>query len=303
MAVRPCHGENKLLAAERFCPVEAEGAVLYPRGSWSYAPPHEPETWGDRPFLRPLAVFRGMRCTPARRTGGRCSAAISISAAARSSIRSGTAAPARTSGTPSTVCCGGARRLSRGAAWSTAPFPLTEKKQAVSALILAGDVLCAASSLGSLCLLDARSGAVVERLQAPPAAWDGLAAAHGRVFLSSEDGRLVCLEGSRAEPPPSAGDAHAQASSKSAGPRWQRARRDADFPLGKRGGPGTGPHSRRLVYDGRQPRRQPRAARAQGRNQSTVPPGQGPGRAGAVAGGNAATIRAFSAARDFRSIA
>jgi hypothetical protein len=29
----------------------------------------------------------------------------------------------------------------------------------------------------------------------PPPAWDGLAAAGGRLFLSTQDGRVVCLTG------------------------------------------------------------------------------------------------------------
>ena len=33
--------------------------MLFPRGSWSYAPRNESEQWKERPYVRPLAVFRG----------------------------------------------------------------------------------------------------------------------------------------------------------------------------------------------------------------------------------------------------
>jgi formylglycine-generating enzyme required for sulfatase activity len=187
-----------------------DGTVLYPRGSWSYAPPYEPETWGDRPFLRPLAVFRGgtlYACSQDRRTVFRRDFHLETGEQFDTEWYGG-------SGKDVWHAKYGllwrSQKLSRGAAWSTAPFPLTEKKQAISALILAGDVLCAASFAGNLCLLDTRSGSVLEQLQLPAAAWDGLAAAGGRVFLSTQDGRLVCLEGSQAKLAPSTTVARSQ---------------------------------------------------------------------------------------------
>ena len=83
--------------------------------------------------------------------------------------------------------------LARDAAWKAAPFPLTEGIHAISAMILAGDVLYAASSRVSLAVLDTKDGHVVSRLEIPPPAWDGLAAAEGRLLLSTQDGRVVCL--------------------------------------------------------------------------------------------------------------
>ena len=46
---------------------------------------------------------------------------------------------------------------------------------------------------GSLRMLDTRDGSTRSELQVSPPAWDGLAAARGRVFLSTQDGRVVCL--------------------------------------------------------------------------------------------------------------
>jgi formylglycine-generating enzyme required for sulfatase activity/outer membrane protein assembly factor BamB len=176
----------------------AAAAVLYPRGAWSYAPPHEAETWGERPFLRPLAVFQGntlYACSQDRRTVFRRDFQLDSGEKFNTDWYGGSG---RDVWNAKYGLLWRSQRLARGAAWSAAPFPLTEQKQTISALVLAGDVLCAASSLGSLCLLDGKSGAVIQRLPAPPAAWDGLAAAHGRLFLSTQDGRLVCLEGNQA---------------------------------------------------------------------------------------------------------
>jgi len=164
--------------------------VLYPRGSWSYAPPYEPETWLERPFLRPLGVFRDNTlygCSQDRRTVFRRDFHLDAGEKFDTAWFGQNVFDAKYGR------LWRSQLLARGAAWSAVPFPLTEGKQAISAMILVGDVLCVANSRGSLAVLDTRTGGMLKRLEIPPAAWDGLAAAEGRVFLSTQDGRVVCL--------------------------------------------------------------------------------------------------------------
>jgi outer membrane protein assembly factor BamB len=85
------------------------------------------------------------------------------------------------------------QRLARGAAWSVPLRPAGKEQSAVSAMLLGGDVLCTVSPKGILRLLDARDGATLSELPVPPPAWDGLASARGRLFLSTQDGRVLCL--------------------------------------------------------------------------------------------------------------
>jgi outer membrane protein assembly factor BamB len=167
-----------------------DAAVLFPRGSWSYAPPYEPETWQERPFVQPLAVFRGSSLygsSQDRRT------------LFRRDFRLAAGEKFDTTWVGQNVFNAKYGRLwrsqllARDAGWTAVPFPLTEGKQSISALMLAGDSLYAASSRGGVAVVDTRSGELRQRLQTPPAAWDGMAAADGRMFLSTQDGRVVCL--------------------------------------------------------------------------------------------------------------
>ena len=47
----------------------------------------------------------------------------------------------------------------------------------------------------SLALVRTSDGRTIGQVEVPPPAWDGLAAAYGRLFLSTQDGRVVCLAG------------------------------------------------------------------------------------------------------------
>lgn len=184
-------GQLSCLEASGFARLgTGDAAVLFPRGSWSYAPPYEPETWLERPFVQPLAVLRGNSLygsSQDRRT------------LFRRDFRLAAGEKFDTTWVGKNVFNAKYGRLwrsqllARDAAWSVVPFPLTAGKQEVSALLLAGDALYAASSRGGMVVVDARTGEVQKQVPTPPAAWDGLAAADGRLFLATQDGRLVCL--------------------------------------------------------------------------------------------------------------
>ena len=62
-------------------------------------------------------------------------------------------------------------------------------------MILAASAVCVVGAEGRLAVLDPQDGRTLGRLDVPPPAWDGLAAAGGRLYLSTQDGRVVCLVG------------------------------------------------------------------------------------------------------------
>jgi outer membrane protein assembly factor BamB len=167
--------------------------VMFPRGSWSYAPVNESEQWPERPLVRPLAVFRGNSlygCSQDRRTLLRRDFQLDAGEKFDSEWFAGWA-------TYSRAGKGGdlwrSQRLARGAAWTRALPSSPLPKNSVSALVLAGDTLYVACSQGGLLGFDAKDGREIARREVPPAAWDGMAAAEGRLFLSTQDGRVLCL--------------------------------------------------------------------------------------------------------------
>jgi len=55
-------------------------------------------------------------------------------------------------------------------------------------------VLFAAGSEGGLIALSPKDGNVLARTPLPAPVWDGLAAAGGRLFVSTQAGATMCLE-------------------------------------------------------------------------------------------------------------
>jgi len=81
----------------------------------------------------------------------------------------------------------GPYRLFAGGKWET-PVPVS-----VRALVLAGDLICAAGD-GKVLLVSKDDGKVLtETAVGGTPVFDGMAAANGRLFLSMEDGTIVCL--------------------------------------------------------------------------------------------------------------
>jgi outer membrane protein assembly factor BamB len=79
-----------------------------------------------------------------------------------------------------------ANRLAEKVTWSAA-YPGW-----IEAMALAGDRLALYAG-GKLRLVSAKDGSSLREMDVPKPVWDGLAAAQGRLFLSTADGRLVCL--------------------------------------------------------------------------------------------------------------
>lgn len=96
-------------------------------------------------------------------------------------------------------------RLAENSVWKADPFTPAEEKATpkprgaqlyndIYAMTLAGDGrLFAVHKDGRLKILSTADGRVLAERQVPPPAWDGLAIANERLFLSTQTGELICL--------------------------------------------------------------------------------------------------------------
>ena len=66
------------------------------------------------------------------------------------------------------------------------------------AMLVASQHLFVALPSGQVLVLDTETGRSVGEMKLPLIAWDGLAAAGGRVYVSTSDGHVQCLESSDA---------------------------------------------------------------------------------------------------------
>jgi hypothetical protein len=87
------------------------------------------------------------------------------------------------------------QRLAKGARWSVAAFDKAAPGQGVAAMVLTRDTLFVAGSRGGLTAVAVADGKAVARAALPPPVWDGMAAAEGRLFVSTRAGEVVCLAG------------------------------------------------------------------------------------------------------------
>jgi len=171
------------------------GGVMFPRGSWSYAPRNETERSKERPFLRPLAAFAGNTlfcCTQDRQSLFRRDFDLDGGEQFDAEWFHGW-------NTYKAAGKGGdlwqSQRLAHDAKWTLKPLEDGGKAQPISAMVLAGNAVYVVGAEGRLAVLDPQDGRTLGRLDVPPPAWDGLAAAGGRLYLTTQDGRVVCLMG------------------------------------------------------------------------------------------------------------
>ena len=82
-----------------------------------------------------------------------------------------------------------AQRLGRAVAWRVK----AAARGGIAAMVLAGDTLFLAGRQGGLEARAAADGRQLATLAVPAVAWDALAAAHGRLYLATRDGKVLCL--------------------------------------------------------------------------------------------------------------
>ncbi|MCB1092731.1 MAG: PQQ-binding-like beta-propeller repeat protein, partial [Verrucomicrobiae bacterium] len=180
------------------------GGVWVPRGSWTYGARHQDRFRGEAPD-RPLVVFRDGQVFGQLEGGAelfrRDFDAEGLEKFNSKWITGWEAAqkggkgekPFRT------------QRIAEGAKWrvdaftsaeeKAVPFkPGTQQYNRIDALALAANGrLYVAHEDGRLKVLDTADGNIVAERETPPAAWDGLAIAEGRLFLTTRSGELLCL--------------------------------------------------------------------------------------------------------------
>lgn len=85
------------------------------------------------------------------------------------------------------------RFLQKGAKWSV---PSEETKLAFNrAMLIAGENLFTVTPKGQITIHRATDGQHLGELRLDTPAWDGLAAARGRLFISTQSGKVICLTG------------------------------------------------------------------------------------------------------------
>ena len=89
-----------------------------------------------------------------------------------------------------------AQRLARQAKWRTMVFdPATAllAKQSIAAMALTDDKLFVVGAAGGLIAFSTADGRRLAQHPVPPPTWDGLAVAYRRLFLTTQEGQVVCL--------------------------------------------------------------------------------------------------------------
>ncbi len=180
------------------------GEVWIPRGSWTYGARHQHRFPGEAP-RRPLVVFRDDNVYSSLNGSTdvfRRDFDLDKGEKFDSKWITGWKASqeARKDGKPYRTY-----RIAEGAAWTKDPFTDpgakkeevkrgTQRHNQIHAMALASDdTLYVVHQDGRLKALSTSDGYVVRETQVPAPAWDGLAIAENRLYLTTQSGELVCL--------------------------------------------------------------------------------------------------------------
>jgi outer membrane protein assembly factor BamB len=173
--------------------VTGGAGVVVPRGFWSYAPRNESEQNRERPFVRPLLAFRDNRIyglSEDRKTLFRRDFDLQgVKDFDEEWFKGWTVyADARKGGDLWRT-----QRLARAAQWTVKAFPGKSTESRGGAVVLAANAVLLASQQGGLALLSPEDGSAISQLDILPVVWDGLAVAGKSVFVSTQDGQILCL--------------------------------------------------------------------------------------------------------------
>lgn len=179
------------------------GEVWIPRGSWTYGARHQHRFAGEAP-RRPLVVFRDDNVYGSLNGSTdvfRRDFDLDKGEKFDSKWITGweAATTARKDGKPYRTY-----RIAKGAKWTNDPFaePNEEKTEPkrgtqlhnrIHAMALAGDRLYTIHQDGRLKVMSTTDGQVINETHVQPPAWDGLAIAESRLYLTTQSGELVCL--------------------------------------------------------------------------------------------------------------
>lgn len=180
------------------------GSAWVPRGAWTYGPRHQHRFRGEAP-RRPLCVYRDRTVlsslngsTEIFRRDFETEEERKFSPKWITGWEAGSTA--RKGGNPYRTY-----RLAQLARWTTDPFtsgeernkrlaPGVQRHNEIHAMTLTGDGrLVTVHQDGRLKVLSTERGEVLAEESVPAPAWDGLAVAGRKLFLTTRDGRLVCV--------------------------------------------------------------------------------------------------------------
>ena len=168
------------------------GAVMAPRGCWTYAPRHQSRIKSYQP-LRPLTVYRDKvllgslqgSSTVYRRDfdleGGEEFNTYWMTGWAASSMSRKGEMPWRS------------HRLAEKATWKTDPLGTGNDVPPIHAMTLAADKLLLVGGNGDLRVISVADGKLLKNHKLPEPLWDGMAVAQERLFYCTRDGKLLCL--------------------------------------------------------------------------------------------------------------
>jgi outer membrane protein assembly factor BamB len=186
-------GKMTCLAKSGFAHLVTGGSgVIVPRGFWSYSPRNESEHNPERPFVRPLLSFRDNRLygfSEDRKTVFRRDFDLSgVEDFDQEWFKGWT--------TYANVRKGGdlwrTQRLARAARWTAKAFDANGEARG-GAIVLAGNAVLVASQQGGLAVLSPEDGKTLGQVDIPAAVWDGLAVSGAGVYVSTQDGQVMCL--------------------------------------------------------------------------------------------------------------
>lgn len=180
------------------------GEVWIPRGSWTYGARHQHRFAGEAP-RRPLTVFRDDNVyssldgsTNVFRRDFELDKGEEFNSRWITGWEAGSTA--RNGGKPYRNY-----RIAENALWRKDPFadpeaPVAEEPEygtqlhnEIHALALGDGRLYAVHRDGRLKVISTETGYVIDQTEVPPPAWDGLAIANNRLFLTTQSGEVVCL--------------------------------------------------------------------------------------------------------------
>lgn len=190
-------GEMTCKAREAFARHQEGGLnVVVPRRCWTYAPRNQPRADRNRPQERPLVVFRGntvLGCRHDQRTVYRRDFTPEAVAKFDTTWLTGWAAgqnfqKKQGDAWPSD-------RVAKETTWSVPVFGDDAPDGRIAGMVWAGQTLWLAGFDGGLVAVSPGDGKVLARRELPGPIWDGMAAAGGRLFVSTRQGAVVCLAG------------------------------------------------------------------------------------------------------------
>ncbi len=188
-------GAMEVKPAEAFALLgESDANVVVPRGSWTYAPRHQPRLPGGEPSMRPLTAFQGCAVYGVLHDMQTVYRRDFDTAEAEQFNRTWMTGWAQsTNFRKQEGEVWRSERMASGAVWQVRATPDDAPKSEIVALVAAGDKLFAARSEGGLTVLSADDGARLADRELPTPIWDGMAVAGRRLFVSTQDGKLMCL--------------------------------------------------------------------------------------------------------------